>query len=241
MAFEHAKELLQSAELLVHFNTDKELILASDASNHGVGAVLSHRMEDGTEQLIGYVSRSLNIAQRNYSSMEEARAVNFGLQKFHQFHYGRRFTFETDHQPLEGLLNEKKGIPTEAAPQMQRWALTLTAYEYTISYKAAPTNGNADASSRLPLPEVQQSVPILGETMLLMEHLETQVSSSQVKAWTRKDPILSQVLRYTLEGLPAAFNSEELKPYLSRQAELSIAEGCVVWGTRFREPRLHGS
>ena len=59
-AFEEAKNLLQSADLLVHFNPDLKLILASDASNYGIGAVLSHEMPDGTERPIGYVSRSLS-------------------------------------------------------------------------------------------------------------------------------------------------------------------------------------
>lgn len=60
-AFEAAKKLLQSAELLVHFQPDLELILASDASDYGVGAVSSHRMADGTERPI--VSRSINSAE----------------------------------------------------------------------------------------------------------------------------------------------------------------------------------
>ena len=51
-AFEAAKKRLQSAELLEHFQPDLELILASDASDYGVGAVLSHRMADGTERSI---------------------------------------------------------------------------------------------------------------------------------------------------------------------------------------------
>lgn len=106
VAFKHAKELLQSDKLLVHFNPEKELILASDASNYGVGAVLSHRMEDGTERPISYVSRSLNAAERNYSTMEkEALTVIFGVKKFHQFLYGHTFTIKTDHKPLEGLFN----------------------------------------------------------------------------------------------------------------------------------------
>ena len=50
------KKLLQSADVQVHFQPDLELILASDASDYGIGAVLSHRMADGDESPIGYVS-----------------------------------------------------------------------------------------------------------------------------------------------------------------------------------------
>ena len=71
MAFDKSKKLLQSANLLVHFQPDLELILASDASDYGVGAVLSHRMADGAERPIGYVSRSLNKAERGYSTIEK--------------------------------------------------------------------------------------------------------------------------------------------------------------------------
>ena len=164
---------MQTAELLVHFDPKKELILSNDASDYGVGAVLSHKMEDGSERPVGYISRSLNDAERNYSTLEkEALAIIFGVKKFHQFLYGHSFTIKTDHKPLEGLLNEKKGIPTQAAPRIQRWALTLAGYEYKISYKAGQTNGNADALSRLPLPVMPNAVPLPGKTILLMEHME---------------------------------------------------------------------
>ena len=126
-AFAKSKELL-----LVHFDPAKELVLATDASDYGVGAVLSHKMEGGTERPVGYMSRSLNGAERNYSTLEkelEALAIIFGVKKFHQFLYGHSLTIKTDHKPLEGLLNEKKGIPALAAPRIQRWALTLSAYE----------------------------------------------------------------------------------------------------------------
>ncbi|KAL9987156.1 hypothetical protein ACROYT_G001413 [Oculina patagonica] len=117
-AFEKAKELLQSAELLVHFDPSKELILATDASDYGVGAVLSHKVKGGAEQPIGYMSRSLNTAERNYSTLEkEALAIIFGIKKFNQFLCGHPFTIKTDHKPLEGILNEKKGIPALAAPE----------------------------------------------------------------------------------------------------------------------------
>ena len=237
-AFDKAKELLQSADLLVHFDPEKELILETDASDYGVGAVLSHKMKNGTERPIGYVSRTLQEAERNYSTLEkEALAIIFGIKKFHQFLYGHLFTIKTDHKPLEGLLSEKKGIPSQAAPRVQRWALTLSAYEYKISYKAGKSNCNADGLSRLPLPVMPDSVPLPGETILLMEHLKgTPVHSGHIKEWTKRDPVLSQVLRYTLEGWPKIANSEELTPYYTKRTELSVEDGCILWGTRVIVP-----
>ena len=119
----------------MHFQPDLELIVASNASDYGVGAVLSHRIAHGTERPIRYVSRSLNSAERGYSTIKkEALAIIFGVKKFNQFLYGRKFTIQTDHKPLEGLFNEQKGVPQQAAPRVQRWPLTLAAYEYKIAY-----------------------------------------------------------------------------------------------------------
>jgi len=138
-----------------------------------------------------------------------------------------------DHKPLEGLLNEKKGIPALAAPRIQPWALTLSAYKYKISYKAGQTNGNADGLVWLPLPEMPESVSVPGETILLMEHLEgTPVHSGHIKGWTKRDPILSQVLRFILEGWPTKDYSAELNPYFTKRSELSVEDGCVLWGAR---------
>ena len=100
-AFEKSQELLQSADLLVHFQPDLELIFASDASHYGVGAVLSDRMADGTEHPIGYASRSLNTAERGHSTIEkETLTIVLGVKKFNQFLYGRKFITQTDHKPL---------------------------------------------------------------------------------------------------------------------------------------------
>ena len=80
--------------------------------------------------------------------------------------------------------------------RFQRWALTLSAYEYKISYKAGETNGNTDGLSRLPLPEMPESVPVPGETILLIEHLDgTPVHSGHIKEWTKRNPILLRLRR----------------------------------------------
>lgn len=203
MAFDKSKKLLQSANLLVHFQPDLELILASDASDYGVGAVFSHRMADEAERPIGYVSRSLNKAERGYSTIEkEALAIIFSVKKFNQFLYGQKFTIQTDHKPLEELFNEKKEVPQQVSPRVQQWALTLAAYEYKIAYKAGTTNANADALSRLPLPKILESVPVPGETILLLEHLNhTPINSQHIREWTRCNPVLSKVHQFYTEWM----------------------------------------
>ena len=88
-AFQKSKEFLKSCRLLVHFDTQKELTLPCNASQYSLGAVLLHRMEDGSEHPIAYASRTLTSVVRNYPNLErEALALVFGLKKFHQYIYG---------------------------------------------------------------------------------------------------------------------------------------------------------
>ena len=102
-AFKASKELLVSSQVLVHFDSELPLV-ACDASPYGLGAVLSHKFANGSERPIGYASRSLSSAERNYSQLErEGLACVFGVKRFHSYLYGHSFSLITDHKPLEGL------------------------------------------------------------------------------------------------------------------------------------------
>ena len=92
-AFRAAKQRLTSSCLLVHYDPDKPLVLACDASPYGLRAVLSHCMPDGSDKPIAFASRSLSIAEKKYAQPDkEGLAIVFGVRKFHYFLLGRKFT-----------------------------------------------------------------------------------------------------------------------------------------------------
>ena len=91
-AFDRVKEALTSDRVLAHYDPSLPLILACDASPHGVGAVLSHRLPDGTEKPVAFISRSLGPAEKKYSQLDkEGLAIIFGVRRLHQYLVGRHF------------------------------------------------------------------------------------------------------------------------------------------------------
>lgn len=150
--FKEAKKQLLSNRVLVHYDPELPLILACDASPVGVGAVISHKMPDANEKPVAFASRMLTKAEKNYSQKEkEALGLVFGVVKYLDYLFGRKFTLITDHKPLLKILGTKTGVPPLAAARMQRWALILAAYTYEIQYKSSEQHGNVDALSRLPM------------------------------------------------------------------------------------------
>ena len=104
---------------------------------------------------------------------------------------------------------------------------------YTIYYKPGKDHANADVLSRLPLPELPSEVPLPGEMILLMECLQTStITAAQIRRWTERDPVLAKVRDYVMQGWPLIEGSVELLPYSRRRAELSVQDGCLLWGRR---------
>ena len=97
-----------------------------------------------------------------------------------------------------------------------------------VSSEGAPY---ADALSRLPLPVVLKVKTAPPELVLLTEHLDdSPVTATQIKAATAKDKQLCQVVQFLQKGWPLNCPSDDLRPYFSRHLELSLYDGCVLWG-----------
>ena len=76
------KEMLTCDAVLAHYDSTKPIKLACDASAYGLGAVLSHTLDDG-EHPVAFTSRTLTKAERNYSQIEkEALALVIGVKNF---------------------------------------------------------------------------------------------------------------------------------------------------------------
>ena len=121
-AFQQLKQELISAPILVYPDFTKPFILCTDASLHGLGAVLTQLGADGFEHPIAYASRTLNHAEKNYSvSKQECLALIWAVQVFHPYLYGNKeFTIVTDHHSLTWL-DQNKATNCLLA----RWAMIL--------------------------------------------------------------------------------------------------------------------
>lgn len=143
-AFEQCKDLLINAPLLQHPDFSKPFIVTTDASDVALGAVLSQG-KIGNDRPIAYISRTLNIAETKYSTIEkELLAVVWALKYFRPYLYGHKFLIYTDHRPLAWLYSLK-----EPNSKLTRWRLRLQEYDFEIFYRSGKQNSNADALSRI--------------------------------------------------------------------------------------------
>ena len=144
-AFVELKKRLTSAPVLASPRTTGTYYLDTDASEYGLGIVLSQEQE-GQERVLSFASRSLNQAEKNYSiTRKELLAVVFGLKKYRPYLIGRKFVVRTDHSALQWL----RRMP-EPIAQTGRWLAIMEEFNFEVIHRAGSRHQNADALSRCP-------------------------------------------------------------------------------------------
>ncbi len=143
-AFDDLKAALQRKPVLMVAEPTRPFVLQTDASNYGLGAVLSQGGDDGYEHPVAYASRKLLPREVKYATVEkECLAIVWAIKFFYVYLYGQAFTVETDHQPLLWLNRMKN-----TNPRLTRWSLQLQPYRFQLKYRKGSENSNADGLSR---------------------------------------------------------------------------------------------
>jgi len=209
VAFETLRKVLTSPPILAMPDDHGEFVLDTDASDLSIGAVLS-QVQDGTEKVIAYASRSLDKREINYCiTRKELLAIIYALKYFKQYLMGRHFKIRTDHAPLTWLRHTPDPIGQQA-----RWLEIMEEFDFQVEHRPGIKHGNADAVSRRPchvkscfcrqggkVEDEQQScatVPVSDRNE------DNAVYSQAVSASSTADGDVSAVEGWSLEGLRTA-------------------------------------
>ena len=209
-AFENVKQAVTSAPVLQFFNSSEPVEGQRDASANGIGFVL---MQNG--QQVSYSSRALTTSERNYSQIEKELLVQvFGVERNHQYVYGRKIILWSDHKPLETIC--KKPLAT-APKRLQRLLLRLQQYDVEIRYKPGPEMYLADTLSHAYLPTTGRS-PAEEETERIHAVDFLPISEPQlaeIQRETATDSVLQSLTQVILRGWPDQKETLplELHPY----------------------------
>lgn len=134
-AFQGLKWVFTSAPILQHPDPEKPFIVEVDASDTGVGAIVSQCFGD-EQKMYPVVFFSRN---------QELLMVKLALKKWRHWLKGSKFRFTvlTDHKNLEYLYGVKRLNPKQA-----RWALFFTRFDFTMAYRPVAQNTKADELSQ---------------------------------------------------------------------------------------------
>ena len=221
--------------VLTFFDVQKPVTISCDAFPTGLGGVLLQE-----ERPVAYASRSLNDAESRYAQIEEELlAVQFSLERFHQYIYGKKVTIESDHKPLEAIV--KKSLAS-APPRLQRILLRMQKYDYTLEFKPGKDFVLPDMLPRAPLPKTahgSMEEEIALHVQLLTSDLPvSKPKLEEIKDATANGPSLKELKDTIKSGWQEtkSHTPASIQVYWNVRGELSEVEGVILKNDRILVP-----
>lgn len=148
-SFQRIKNYLCSSPILGIYDPNRPVIIYTDASGEGIGAILKQPQDDNILHPVAYFSRKLKPSERKRKAIHlECLAIKQAIVYWQHWLIGRHFTIITDHKPLETL--KVKARTDETLGDL---VFYLSQYNFTIKYAAGKDNVEADSLSRNPVLE----------------------------------------------------------------------------------------
>ncbi|CAM4615096.1 unnamed protein product [Lepidochelys kempii] len=140
-AFADLRTALCCHPVLIAPDFKKESVLQTDASEVGLGAILSQMVWE-EEHPILYLSRKLLPREQKYAVVEkECLAIKWAIETLRYYLLGRRFTLVTDHAPLQWMHRNKTNA------RVTRWFLSLQPFHFRVQHRAGSQHSNTDSLS----------------------------------------------------------------------------------------------
>ena len=200
-AFQSLKQKLSSAPVLAFPNPRDTFILDTDASDVGIGGVLS-QVQDGMERVISYGSRTLSKSEKNYCvTRKELLALVYFMRQFRSYLLGHPFLVRTDHSSLRWLSQFK-----QPEGQLARWIEQLQEFDFQIEHRKGRDHSNADALSRIPSHvqgESRQSQIIASVCTPNADDTDGWTpswSAQEIQLRQQQDPVISMILGWLQES-----------------------------------------
>ncbi|XP_073780218.1 uncharacterized protein [Danio rerio] len=236
-ALNQLKTCFTEAPILCHPDPTRPFIVEIDASNSGIGAILSQRSPT-TNKLhpCAFYSRKLNPAERKYDvGNRELLAMKAALEEWRHLLEGAKhpFTVITDHKNLEYIRSCKRLNPRQA-----RWALFFTRFDFQVTCIPGSKNIKADALSRISNEEtlLEEIEPILRNPLIIapirwdIKHEITQASEQNPipQACPENKIYVPPMLR---EKLIAEVNSHPSSGHPGSTATAQLIQSRYLWSS----------
>jgi hypothetical protein len=215
-SFNSLKEALIINPVLKYPDMTKPFILDCDASNSGLGSVLSQIDENNMERVIAYASRSLTKCELNYCvTRKELLCVVWSVEHFRHYLFGCKFKVRTDHSSLKWLMEFK-----EPRDQVARWIETLSNYVFEVVHRPGRAHGNADGLSR----QCNQCkrTGCIGHTHVMLDEENVQVRASDANGKVKVNSI-------TFEN---KWSNEDLSKFQDNDNEINYVKTAFKIGIR---------